>query len=320
MGFLTDRAFITGVTKTNLFHLVDVNDISQGNPDGSSYKASVFQLIDLLDTQYITITGGTMTGPLSVPNLTANTSTIGTLNVTGDTNTSGLTANTSTIGNLEVTGDTNTNTLSASTAQTETLVIVNDPTEVYTNEVLVRNSITGEVEKKDLTHYNFGFYVQTGDSASVSNTVVETSILDGGIGSLSVPANGFSVGDSFHVKVGGTVSSLNGATLTFRIKSGSVVLGTESITFTNGVTSRSWEFNCDFTIRSIGTATNASVVSNGTFTYNVSSDVYGAGFTSLNNTTFDTTILNTLSFTVEWGAASASNTIYSSMCILTKTF
>lgn len=300
MGFLTDRAFITGITKSNIFHVVDVNDTSQGNPDGSSYKGSINQLIVLLNTEFVKLTGDTMTGPLSVTSLTANTSTIGTLNVTGQTN---------------------TNVLSASTAYTETLVINNTPsTNITDNSVLIRNSSTGDVEEKDLSHYNFGFFVQTGDSATIVNTTLESSILDGGLGTLSVPANGFTVGDSFHVKIGGVVSALNGATLTFKIKSGTVVLGTDSITFTNGVTSRPWEFRCDFTIRSIGLSTVASILSNGTFSYNVNSDIYGAGFDTLNNTTFDTTILNTLDFTVQWGAASASNSIYSTMCILTKLY
>jgi hypothetical protein len=300
MGFLTDRAFITGITKSNIFHVVDVNDTSQGNPDGSSYKGSINQLIVLLNTEFVKLTGDTMTGPLSVTSLTANTSTIGTLNVTGQTN---------------------TNILSASTAYTETLVINNTPsTNITDNSVLIRNSSTGTVEEKDLSHYNFGFFVQTGDSATIVNTTSETSVLGSGIGSLSIPPNGFKVGDSFHVKIGGVVSSLNGATLTFKVKSDTVVLGTDSITFTNGVTSRAWEFKCDFTIRSIGLSTIASILSNGTFSYSVSSDIYGAGFNTLNITSFDTTILNTLDFTVQWGAASASNSIYSTMCILTKLY
>jgi hypothetical protein len=73
MGFLTDRAFITGLTYSNLFHIVDVNDVSQGNPDGSSYKASIGQFVSLFDNQFINITGGTMTGPLIVPTISAST-------------------------------------------------------------------------------------------------------------------------------------------------------------------------------------------------------------------------------------------------------
>jgi len=291
MGFLTDRAFITGITKSNLFHVVDVNDVSQGNPSGSSYKGSIEQLVILLNTEFVKITGDTITGPLSVTNLT-------------------------------VTGLTNTNVLSASTAYTETLVIENSPSPNLTdNSVLVRNTTTGEIENKDLTHYNFGFFVQTGDSTTVTNTIVETTILDGGIGTLSVPANGFSIGDSFHVKIGGTVSANNGETITIKIKSGSVILGTDTITFPNGVTSRAWEFTCDFTIIGLGGPGSGHLHSNGFFRFNSStSDILGTGFSTSNNTTFNTTIPNTLDFTVQWGSASVSNSIYSSMCILNKLF
>ena len=48
--------------------------------------------------------------------------------------------------------------------------------------------------------------------------------------------------------------------------------------------------------------------------------VNGRSFNTLNNTTFDTTNPNTLDFTITWGTASAGNSIYSSMCILKKTF
>ena len=319
MGFLTDRAFITGLTNSNLFHIVDVNDISQGNPDGSSYKASIGQFLSFFDNQFVNITGDTMSGPLLLPNLTANTSTIGELNVTGITNTDTLIANTSTIGELDVTGSANTYTLIAKTAHTGTLIIVNGPTEVYTNEVLVRNSLTGEVEKKDLTHYNFGFYVQTGNTR-VSNTIVESTILSSGIGTLSVQPNSFSIGDSFHVKVGGGLDALNTSTLTIKVKLGSAILGTNIITFPNGVTSKPWEFTCDFTILALGVAGVGNLHSNGFFRFNVSSDILGGGFSTSNSATFDTTILNTLDITVEWDSASASNSIYSLICTLNKIY
>lgn len=299
MAFLTSRNFITNVNLNNLFHIVDPSDPSQGNPAGSSYKVSIEQIRDFYNQYYVNVTGDTMTGDLILPNLTATT--INVTNLTGDTifvdNLTGVTANTG------------------------TLVIYNTPTtDPSNNQVLVRDSTTGIVELKDFTQYNFGLFVQTGDSATVVNTITETTILDGGIGSLSVPANYFSTGDSFHIKIGGIISANNGDTITISVKSGSLILGTDVITFTNGVTNRSWEFNCDFTIRTIGGPTVASVMSNGTFMYNVNSDIYGGGFSTLNNTTFDTTISNTLDFTVTWGSASVNNSIYSSMAILKKTF
>jgi len=299
MAFLTSRNFITNVNLNNLFHIVDPSDPSQGNPAGSSYKVSIEQIRDFYNQYYVNVTGDTMTGDLILPNLTATT--INVTNLTGDTifvdNLTGVTANTG------------------------TLVIYNTPTtDPSNNNFLVRDTTTGVVKTKDISNYNFGLYVQTGDSATVVNTITETTLLDGGIGSLSVPANYFNPGDSFNVKIGGIVSANNGNTITVSVKSGSLILGTITVTFTNGVTNRSWDFQTDFTIRTIGGPTVASIMSNGTFMYNVNSDIYGGGFSTLNNTTFDTTVSNTLDFTVTWGSASVNNSIYSSMAILKKTF
>jgi len=52
MAFLTDQIPATGVNLTDLFHIVDPFDLSQGNPAGSSYKACFQQVLSSL-------TGGT---------------------------------------------------------------------------------------------------------------------------------------------------------------------------------------------------------------------------------------------------------------------
>ena len=46
----------------------------------------------------------------------------------------------------------------------------------------------------------------------------------------------------------------------------------------------------------------------------------GFSFTTVNNTTFDTTIANTLDVTLQWGSASASNSIYSDIFVLNKIY
>ena len=48
--------------------------------------------------------------------------------------------------------------------------------------------------------------------------------------------------------------------------------------------------------------------------------VQGFAFNVVNNTTFNTTINNTLDVTVQWGSANASNSIYSDIFILNKTY
>jgi hypothetical protein len=58
MAFLTDQPSATGVNLTDYFHVVDPFDVSQGNPAGSSYKATFQQIIGSL-------TGGTSVMVLS---------------------------------------------------------------------------------------------------------------------------------------------------------------------------------------------------------------------------------------------------------------
>jgi hypothetical protein len=56
MAFLTDRTLASGVSTSDLIHIVITGDTSQ-NPAGSSYKATMGQVLDLINPT--TITGGT---------------------------------------------------------------------------------------------------------------------------------------------------------------------------------------------------------------------------------------------------------------------
>ena len=63
----------------------------------------------------------------------------------------------------------------------------------------------------------YGLYSQTAQSATITGTA-ETSIVGTGVGSLTVPANFFVVGDSFHGKIGGKIGDTsNGDDITVRI-------------------------------------------------------------------------------------------------------
>ncbi len=83
-----------------------------------------------------------------------------------------------------------------------------------------------------------------------------------------------------------------------------------------------FSLNVDFTVRQLGAAGVASIVTLGTFHYAKTSNatVQGFAFNVVNSTTFDTTIANTLNITVQWGAADPGNSIYSDIFILNKTY
>lgn len=165
-------------------------------------------------------------------------------------------------------------------------------------------------------------FAQTVQGGAVTATSVETTVIGTGIGSLVIPANGFVVGDSFHAKVGGVISCVNSETIRIRIKSGSIVLADTGAISLSASSSKAWEMEMDFTIRVIGVATVANIISSGQFTYNKdSNNVYeGQGFNNLNSTTFDTTASNTLDVTVEWGSNNVGNSINSEVFALTKTY
>ena len=167
-----------------------------------------------------------------------------------------------------------------------------------------------------------GLFSQTADGTAVTNTTTPTNILGSGVGTLTVPANGFSVGDSFHCNIKGSLSALNNETLVIELKSGSVVLATSGTLTLPTITSKDFEIEVDFVIRAIGGAGVASIFTGAEFNYiqNSGSNFEGKIFHSLNNTTFDTTTSNTLQVHVTWGTANASNSIQSKFVNLRRTY
>lgn len=180
----------------------------------------------------------------------------------------------------------------------------------------------GTTYKVKKTYLKEGIFAQTSDSVTVSGTTSETTIIGGGIGSLTVPSNGFSVGDSFKCIVSGDLGANNNDTLTLRVKSGSAILGSTGAISLPGVTNKHFSFDIHFTIRQIGAAGVASIISVGFFTYNkdASAGFEGGSFSTLNNTTFDTTISNTLDITAQFSSTNAANHIITELLVLSKEY
>ena len=169
---------------------------------------------------------------------------------------------------------------------------------------------------------NYGLFAQTANSTPITATNVESSLIGSGLGNLFVPANGFQVGDSFVAKLYGHITCVGTATIQIRIKSGSVLLADTGIITLNVTTNKHWNIEVNFTIRSLGNASVGSIVSAGLFSYikNSGLNFEGANFVFLNNTTFDTTVNNTLVITAQWNTNNAGNNIYSDLFILNKIY
>jgi hypothetical protein len=168
-----------------------------------------------------------------------------------------------------------------------------------------------------------GIFAETENSTPIANTLTPGRLTGVGVGSLSVPANTFKVGDSFHLKMLGHLGAKNGSGLTITIdNTDGVIFGTTGNISLPAVTNKHWELNVYFTIREIGIAGVASIMSGGMFNYtqNAATSFNGTNFTEENNTTFDTTVDNELRVSAQWDGLSPLNSIYSEIAILQKIY
>lgn len=158
---------------------------------------------------------------------------------------------------------------------------------------------------------NVGLYSQTAASTPITNTTTPSSLINGGVGTLTIPANGFRVGDSFIAYFSGLISNQNNAQLEIHVTTDSGILADTGIMTLVATTNKNWEMHINFVVRSIGVAGVASIATSGRFFYSKNSNNTPEmiGFYNLNNTTFDTTISNTLSVTAEWGTATLLDSI-----------
>ena len=168
----------------------------------------------------------------------------------------------------------------------------------------------------------YGLYAQTANSTTITGTTSELSLINGGIGTLSVPANGFNIGDSFRADFGGLLSSKNNDTIRIRVKANSAILADSGVQTMTTATNDVWQFSINFTIRALGAAGVASIVSLGVFHSTKQSNGAPAGFAfnTVNSTTFDTTVLNTLDVTAQFSSNAPENSIYTDIFVLNKIY
>jgi len=169
---------------------------------------------------------------------------------------------------------------------------------------------------------NVGLFSQTGNSTPVTNTTSEQTLIDSGVGTLSVPANTFIIGDAFKINMLGHVTCQNNKTLRIRVKTNSVVLGDTGVINMPQTNDKHWSLDINFAIRQVGVPGVASICSAAVFTFSkdASNAFEGADFVTIENTNFNTTILNTLDITAQWGNASVANSIYTNILNLYKIY
>lgn len=157
-----------------------------------------------------------------------------------------------------------------------------------------------------------GLYSQTAQSVPVTTS---GSLIDGGVGTLTIPANGFQIGDSFNAYFSGQITSGNNQQISITIMAGAITLAASGTITLPSTTDKNWELYITFTIRAIGAPGTASIATSGTFFFNkdASNSPESVGFFSENNTTFNTTISSTLEVDVQWLTVNPLNTIHTDL-------
>jgi hypothetical protein len=134
-------------------------------------------------------------------------------------------------------------------------------------------------------------------------------------GSSIIPANNFAAGDTFALKVGGSITCANGDIFTLVLTTTSSIFAIFIITFDGALTNGFWELEVEFMIRTIGIAGVASIVTIGNFNYiNSNGFMKGVGVNSVENTTLDTSTAkyptnNLVKTYVDTGLSGKQNTL-----------
>ena len=142
-------------------------------------------------------------------------------------------------------------------------------------------------------------------STTVANTVTETTLIPSGVGSLTLPANFFTVGRSIVVRLEGYIAGTASPTVRVRVKLGAVLVIDSGVQPTSIGSASRFLVDSTLTCRTTG----ASGAFMGQVQVHARALTLNEGSMTSATVAVDTTGTNVLDVTMTWGAASASNTV-----------
>jgi len=198
--------------------------------------------------------------------------------------------------------------------------IIKKPTTVTAERTATFQDSSGTVAYlSDIT--NYGLAVLTTNTIPVNNTTSALTLLNGTIaGTLTLPANSLVVGDSFKLSLAGLINSVisNNISISIKTLDGIVLAEFTGSSVGPSVSNSRWNLEATLTVRATGAASTAAIATTAIFSSGYASP--STHFGSVNSTTFDTTIANTLVVTAQWGTASLTSFIYTQTFTLNKVY
>ncbi len=176
----------------------------------------------------------------------------------------------------------------------------------------------GQLSDKNVGEGNQStLFSQTADKL-VTNTVVETTLIGAGEGTVTLPANDMVAGSSYNLSMFGILSTTANPTLQIKAKLGATTIGDSGAVSMGNVTDQFFRAVVHFTVRSVGVS--GTIIDVGLFEYIDPPNSKSFSIVGSSTHTIDTTGAQAVDLTVEWGTASASNKITSQVAVLEKTF
>ena len=172
--------------------------------------------------------------------------------------------------------------------------------------------------------FKCGVYSQTTEGTDKTGTTYQSILSGTGVGSLSVPANTFKVGDTYHADLCGIMSSVNNDDISIQINAGPTsavtLLGLNQVL--KSATDKVFTLKIKFVVRAIGAAGVAQMATYAEFMYNDDASNKSETFVFYNEnpTTFDTTTANVLDILVKYNSANAGNKSRSDLFTIHKAY
>jgi len=166
-----------------------------------------------------------------------------------------------------------------------------------------------------------GLFSQITNGPLITYASGQTSVISSGVGTLSVPANGFKVGDSFKLAIHGDMTSGNNSNLRIRLNNNGVPIEDITITLIS-TTDEHFNLETTFVVRAIGQAGTAKLLSTGVFSYTKTANQESRSihFDTLDSTNFNTTINSQLDITFQWLTNNSTNSVFVQSLNLYKIF
>lgn len=154
-------------------------------------------------------------------------------------------------------------------------------------------------------------YAATADQ-TITNTTTETTLFGTGVGTLTFPANFWTVGRIVRINISGDIADTGNPTAQVRVKLGATTVSDSTATTLAGL-SGTEEWDCKVTLVCESIGASGTIETNIMFEYETTTgsspvrrfDIAGT------NTVYDTTASGAVDVTFQWGTASASNTLVS---------